>query len=439
MHEQISQEVLDFIKKSPSCFHATNELSKMLEDAGFIRLNECENWELKRGGKYFTTRNSSSIIAFSIGEKLDNYHFQLTSSHSDSPTFKIKENPTIKGNGGYIQLNTEGYGGMICSSWLDRPLSIAGRVLINEKNKIISKLIDFNKDLVLIPNLAIHLNREINNGVKYNNQIDMLPLFSVGECNENSFYELIADELNIKKENILSKDLYLYPRTKQSIWGAENEFISSPRLDDLQCAYISLKAFISSENTHCINVFSCFDNEEVGSGTKQGALSTFLYDLLQRINNCLNFTNDDYYKAIAKSFTISCDNAHAQHPNHPQKTDNQNCAYLNKGVVIKFSANQKYTTDAISASVFIQLCSLANVPYQKFINRSDIIGGSTLGNLSSQKVSMHTVDIGLAQLAMHSSYETAGIKDSKYMLDVLKEFYNTNICIKNNEQIELLK
>ena len=439
MYKQTSKEVLDFIKRSPSCFHAVSELSKILDNAGFTRLRECESWKITRGGKYYTTRNGSSIIAFTVGEKLDNYHFQITSSHSDSPSFKIKEHAELKGKGGYIQLNTEVYGGMISSTWLDRPLSIAGRVLVKNDNIISNKLLAFDRDLVLIPNLAIHLNREVNNGMKYNNQVDMLPLFSAGECSENSYDELIANELGVDKDDIFSKDLYLYPRAEQSIWGAKEEFISSPRLDDLQCAYTSLKAFINSNNEHAVNVYSCFDNEEVGSGTKQGALSTFLYDVLQRLNNSLGFANEDYYTAVAKSFMISCDNAHAVHPNHPEKTDAENCTYLNKGIVIKFSANQKYTTDAISASVFTELCNRANVPVQKFVNHSDIAGGSTLGNLSSQKVSMHTVDIGLPQLAMHSAYETAGIKDSKYMIDALTEFYNTNLCITDSEQIVFCK
>lgn len=437
MFEKTSKNVLEFISKCPSCFHAVNELSKMLDEAGFTHLKECEKWDLKRGGKYYTTRNGSSIIAFNIGEKLDNYHFQITSSHSDSPNFKIKERAEVKGKGDYVKLNTEVYGGMISSTWLDRPLSIAGRVLVKDGNTICSKLLAFDRDLVLIPNLAIHLNREVNNGMKYSNQTDMLPLFSAGEC--DSYDELIANELGVDKEDILSKDLYLYPRTQASIWGAKKEFISSARLDDLQCAYTSLTAFINANNEHAVNVYSCFDNEEVGSGTKQGALSTFLYDVLQRLNTGLGFTNEDYYTAVAKSFMVSCDNAHAVHPNHPEKTDAENCTYLNKGIVIKFSANQKYTTDAISASVFIEICNRANAPVQKFVNHSDIAGGSTLGNLSSQKVSMHTVDIGLPQLSMHSAYETAGIKDSKYMIDALTEFYNTNLLITDSEQIVFSK
>lgn len=435
MYKEIANEVLTFIKNSPSCFHAINEMKKLLESAGYEEIRECESWKLSKGGKYFTTRNGSSLIAFHIGEQLDDYHFQVTSSHSDSPTFKVKEVAELEGKGGYLQLNTEGYGGMLCSTWLDRPLSIAGRVLIREGNTLTSKLLAFDKDLVLIPNVAIHMNRDVNNGMKYNNQVDMLPLFSAGECGKDDYYQLIADELGCAKEDILGCDLYLYNRMQPSIWGAKEEFISSGKLDDLQCAYTSLKAMMNSYNAHAVNVYACFDNEEVGSGTKQGACSTFLHDVLTRINDNLGFAKEEYYRAVAKSFMVSCDNAHAVHPNHPEKTDVQNCTYMNKGIVVKFSANQKYTTDAISSAVFANLCEKAGVPVQFFANRSDMVGGSTLGNLSSQKVSMHTVDIGLAQLAMHSSYETAGIKDSYYMVKALETFYNTNLKITDSETI----
>lgn len=437
MYKEIANEVLTFIKNSPSCFHAINQMKTVLKAAGYEELRECEAWKLEKGGKYFTTRNGSSLIAFHIGKQLDDYHFQVTSSHSDSPTFKVKEVAELKGKGNYLQLNTEGYGGMIASTWLDRPLSLAGRVLVKEGNTFTSKLIAIDKDVVLIPNVAIHMNRDVNNGMKLNNQIDMLPLFSAGECVENDYYQLIADTLGVKPEQIFGSDIYLYNRMEPTVWGMKDEFMSSGKLDDLQCAYTSLKALVNTENEHSVNVFACFDNEEVGSGTKQGASSTFLYDVLQRINDNLGFEKEEYYRAVAKSFMVSCDNAHAVHPNHPEKTDVENCTYMNKGIVIKYSANQKYTTDAISSAVFAGICERVDVPVQYFANRSDAVGGSTLGNLSSQKVSMHTVDVGLAQLAMHSSYETAGIKDSYYMVKALTEFYNTNLTITDSECIEV--
>lgn len=437
MYKELANEVLSFIQKSPSCFHAIQEMKNILLAARYIEIKECEAWNINKGGKYFTTRNGSSIIAFHIGNEMSDYHFQLTSSHSDSPTFKVKEVAELDGKGGYMQLNTEGYGGMLCASWMDRPLSIAGRVLVKDGNTFTSKLISFDKDLVLIPNVAIHMNREANKGLNYNNQIDMLPLFSAGECVKDEYYEMVAKQAGTTKENIYGSDLYLYNRNVPSIWGAKEEFISSPKLDDLQCAFTSLKAMISTQNDKAVNVFACFDNEEVGSGTKQGASSTFLYDVLQRINEGLEFTIEDYYRAVAKSFMVSCDNAHALHPNHPEKTDATNCTYLNKGIVVKYSANQKYTTDAISSAVFTGICDSVDVPVQSFANRSDMVGGSTLGNLSSQKVSMHTVDVGLAQLAMHSSYETAGIKDSFYMVKALQKFYSTNLHITDSEVIEV--
>ena len=437
MYQETSREVLNFIEHSPSCFHAVEQLSQMLDQAGYQRLMECERWALEKGGKYYVTRNGSSIIAFHVGQQLDNYHFQITASHSDSPSYKVKEKAELKGKGGYLQLNTEGYGGMICSSWLDRPLSLAGRVLVRQGNVVETRLLNIDRDLLLIPNVAIHMNRDVNSGMKYNQQVDMLPLFSAGECGENSYYELIAQELGVKPEDVVGCDLYLYPRVAPSLWGAKEEFISSPRLDDLQCAYTSMKALVDSHNPHGVNVCCCFDNEEVGSGTKQGALSTFLRDVLQRVHAALGHAPEDYFRAVAKSFMVSCDNAHAVHPNHPEKTDGENCVYMNKGIVVKFSANQKYTTDGISAAIFMQLCKDAQVPVQTFANRSDMAGGSTLGNLSTQQVSLHTVDVGLPQLAMHSTYETAGVKDSAYMVQALTAFYNTDLDITDSDRFVL--
>lgn len=437
MYQETSREVLNFIEHSPSCFHAVEQLSQMLDQAGYQRLKECDGWTLEQGGKYYVTRNGSSIIAFHVGQQLDNYHFQIAASHSDSPSYKVKEKAELKGKGGYLQLNTEGYGGMICSSWLDRPLSLAGRVLVRQGNVVETRLLNIDRDLLLIPNVAIHMNRDVNSGMKYNQQVDMLPLFSAGECGENSYYELIAQELGVKPEDVVGCDLYLYPRVAPSLWGAKEEFISSPRLDDLQCAYTSMKAMVDSHNPHGVNVCCCFDNEEVGSGTKQGALSTFLRDVLQRVHAALGHAPEDYFRAVAKSFMVSCDNAHAVHPNHPEKTDGENCVYMNQGIVVKFSANQKYTTDGISAAIFMQLCKDAQVPVQTFANRSDMAGGSTLGNLSTQQVSLHTVDVGLPQLAMHSTYETAGVKDSAYMVQALTAFYNTDLDITDSDRFVL--
>ncbi len=437
MEQDMNQELLSLLEKSKSCFHAVAAMQEMLIENEYQEVKENEIWKLQKGGKYFTTRNGSSIIAFHIGKELSDYHYQITSSHSDSPTYKIKEKAELQGKGGYLTLNTEGYGGMLCSSWMDRPLSIAGRVVVRENGSLVNRLFSFDQDLVLIPNVAIHMNREANSGMAYNQQVDMLPLFSAGACECGSFITLLAEKLGCAKEDICAKDLYLYNRMRPMVWGMKQEFISAPRLDDLECAFTSLKAMVSENNEKAINVFVCFDNEEVGSGTKQGACSTFLMATLQRINTALGYEEQDYHCAIAKSFMVSCDNAHAVHPNHPEKSDAENCVYMNQGIVVKHNANQSYTTDAISNAVFCEICKKAGVPVQHFSNRSDMRGGSTLGNLSSQKVSMHTVDIGLAQLAMHSSYESAGSKDVQYMVDALRMFYRSNIQIQGSERIDI--
>ncbi len=427
MYTKVSKQLLSFLKKCPTSFHAIQTMKEELEKEGFEELLEGSKWHLMQGKSYFVTRNGSSIIAFKIGNNIDDYSFNIVASHSDSPCFKVKENAELEVKGKYTQLNTEGYGGMLCSTWFDRPLSIAGRVLIKNKNTYETRLLNIDRDLVLIPNVAIHMNRQVNDGYKYNLQIDTLPLFSSDCSNDNAYRALLAKELGVNIDTIYGTDLYLYNRTQPSIWGAHNEFISSPRLDDLQCAFSSLKAFIESSQDKSINVFSCFDNEEVGSATKQGAASTFLYDVLNRINSGLGKVQEEYYRALASSFMISADNAHAVHPNHPEKTDAKNCVFMNEGIVIKFSANQKYTTDAMSEALFKGYCENVNVPVQYFHNRSDAAGGSTLGNISSTKVSVNMVDIGLAQLAMHSSYETAGIKDTLSLIMVLKEFYNSHV------------
>ena len=369
------------------------------------------------------------MIAFNVGQHLENYNFHIVASHSDSPTFKLKENAEVEIKNHYVSLNTEGYGGMICASWLDRPLSIAGRVMVKDNNTYQTRLLCFDQDLVLIPNVAIHMNRSVNDGYAYNKQIDMLPLIGGQAYQSGDLKKMIAKELQVDVEDIYGSDLYLYNRMQPTIWGAHDEFISSPRLDDLQCAYTSLQGFLKGHHSQTIQVFACFDNEEVGSSTKQGAASTFLYDTLYRIHHHLFQNDEDFYRAVASSFMLSGDNAHAVHPNHPEKTDQQNGVYMNQGIVVKSHAGQKYTSDALSIAVLKDLCEKAGVPLQFFANRSDMLGGSTLGNIAMSQVSMNCVDIGLAQLAMHSSYETAGIKDSYDMIKVMEEFYNSHIQV----------
>ncbi|WP_461812959.1 M18 family aminopeptidase [Faecalimonas sp.] len=430
MYKETAKELLSFIERSYSCFHLIQNMKEELNENGFEELYESQEWNLKCGGKYYVSRNESSLIAFQIPK--ENYvGFQIMASHSDFPTFKIKENPEISVENQYTKLNVEKYGGMLCAPWFDRPLSVAGRILVRGENEIKTKLVNVDRDLVMIPNLAIHMNREVNDGYKYNAQTDMLPLYS-NITEENSFMSVIAEYAEVEKEDILGSDLYLYNRMKGSIWGANEEFISSPKLDDTQCAFASLKGFLQAKNQKAVSVHCVLDNEEVGSGTKQGAASTFLKDTLGRINRGLGKTEDEYLRALANSFMISADNAHGVHPNHSDKTDLTNRPYLNNGIVIKYSANQKYTTDAVSAAVFKTICDKAEVPYQNFVNRSDMLGGSTLGNISNTQVAVNTVDIGIAQLAMHSPYETCGIKDTYYLIEVAKEFYKSVVISDGN-------
>ncbi|XCP84659.1 M18 family aminopeptidase [Roseburia hominis] len=435
MYKEITKELLDFLKKSPTAFHAVSNICDELEKAEFHELKEESKWQIEPGGKYYVTRNGSSVIAFHIGTDLSEYGFNIAASHSDSPTFKVKENAELEIRGKYTQLNTEGYGGMICSTWFDRPLSVAGRVLVKEGNKFHVRLVDMERDLVLIPSMAIHMNRKINEGYAINKQVDTLPLFGGQDTHKGDLKKMIAGKLGVAEENIYGNDLYLYNRMEPSIWGEKEEFISAPHLDDLQCAYTSLQGFLEGGHPQTVNVYACFDNEEVGSASKQGADSTFLYDVLHRINAGLGKTEEDYYRAVASSFMLSADNAHAVHPNHPEKTDVENCAYMNEGVVVKSHAGQKYTSDGVSIGIFREICERAGVPVQFFANRSDEAGGSTLGNLSSAHVSLKAVDIGLPQLAMHSAYETAGIKDTLYMERVMEVFYRSRF--KGEDEIEI--
>lgn len=419
---ETAMELIRFLEDSPTSFHGTASIGNMLLKAGFTELFEGERWELKRGGDYFVTRNQSSILSFKIPSgKFTG--FQIIASHSDSPTFKIKENPEMEAEGHYIRLNVEKYGGMLCAPWMDRPLSVAGRLVVRDGSGLSSRLVKVDRDLLMIPNLAIHFNREVNEGYRYNPQVDMLPLYG-GAGARGMFMKTVAGAAGVEAEDILGHDLFLYSRVPGTVWGAEGEFVSSGRLDDLQCAFASLKGFLAGEHPDVLAVHAVFDNEEVGSGTKQGADSTFLEDVLKRINRGLGRSEEEYHMAIASSFMISADNAHAVHPNLPDRADPVNRPFMNEGIVIKYNASQKYTTDAVSAAMFKALCQEAGVPFQTFTNRSDMPGGSTLGNISNSHVSLNTVDVGLPQLAMHSPYETAGVRDACYFIEAARHFYS---------------
>ena len=422
MERSILKELSLFLETSPSCFHAIDNIKNILFGEQFTQLHENKKWKLNNGSRYFVTRNDSSIIAFTVPDR-EMAGMRIIASHSDSPAFKVKENPELETDGQYIRLNVERYGGMLCAPWLDRPLSVAGRVIVKDRQRgLCSRLVNIDRDLLLIPNLAIHMNREANDGYKYNAQKDMLPLYGAFTA-KGTFMKLIADAAGVEESDILGHDLFLYNRQKASIWGASEEFISCGRLDDLQCAFASLKGFLAGEKASQLAVYCVLDSEEVGSTTKQGAASTFLYDTLTRIHDSLCYTREDYLIHLADSFMISADNAHAVHPNHPDRSDPSNRPYLNGGIVLKFNANQKYCTDGVSAAMFRDICSAAGVPVQTFANRSDMAGGSTLGNISNTQVALNTADIGLPQLAMHSPYETAGVKDTAYLIRAAAAFY----------------
>ena len=423
------QELFDFIQQSPSCFHVIENVKKQLTEQGFEELCENKNWQIKEGGKYFVTRNLSSVIAFKVPTK-DFKSFHIVASHSDSPTFKIKDHPEQMVKGKYVQLNTERYGGMIYSTWFDRPLSIAGRALVKTETGVATKLLNIDRDLLVIPNLAVHMDRTVNDGMKYNPQVNLLPLYG-DAASKDTFNKLVAEACGTAEENIISTDLFLYNRTAPTVWGAHNEYMSCAKLDDLECAFSSLKAFLKGENSQSISVCAIFDNEEVGSSTKQGANSTFMYDILHRINENLGRTEEQYHTAVASSFMLSADNAHALHPNHPAISDPTNPVYLNEGIVIKHNANQKYTTDAVSSAIFQKMCEEKNVLYQHFVNRSDVAGGSTLGNIANTHVSLNTVDIGMAQLAMHSSY-------LDYMIAGMEAFYNSAVVAQCDGAYDIL-
>ncbi len=420
----INEKLLDFLEASPTCFHAAANVRRILLENGYEELYEGETWNLQEEGRYFVVRNESSVIAFRVPRK-DYRGFMIAASHSDSPSFKIKENPEMT-SAGYVTLNVEKYGGMLCAPWFDRPLSCAGRIIVRNGDRFETKLVNVDRDFLMIPNLAIHMNREANSGYAYNAQKDMCPLIGT-ESAKGSFMKVIAESAGAAEEDILAHDLFLYARGRGTVWGACNEFVSAGHLDDLQCGFADLEGFLAAENGKSVPVLAIFDNEEVGSTTKQGANSSFLEDTLHRISIACGHGEEEERRAIASSFMVSADNAHSVHPNYTEKADPVNRPRMNQGIVIKFSANQKYTTDAVSAALFRAICEEAEAPVQVFTNRSDVIGGSTLGNLSNTHVSLNTVDIGLAQLAMHSPYETAGAQDTEYLIRAIACFFSKSL------------
>ena len=418
----------EYIDKAHSVFHAVAGLAKMLDEAGYTCLSESRNWELVPGGKYYFTRSASALMAFRIpqGEPIG---FMLTASHADRPTFKLKENGELSGT--YTRLATEKYGGMLIAPWLDRPLSLAGRVLVSKDGKVQSKLVDIDKDLLLIPNVAIHMNRKANEGYAWNPAVDTLPLMG-GKDAGGALEEMLKEQAD---GEILGHDLYLYLRQNATVWGAQDEFISAQGLDDLQCAWCCTKGFLEADESKAIPVLCVFDSEEVGSSSLQGAASRILESTLSRICNARGL---DMATMLSSSFMLSADNAHAIHPNHPEFADAKNAPVVNGGVVLKFNANQRYTTDGASAAVMRTVCQKANVPVQTYYNRADLPGGSTLGNISLSQVSVLSADIGLAQLAMHSCYETAGVKDTQYLVQAVKQYYSLALKTGKDGEFSLI-
>ncbi len=423
--QNVVKDMLDFIASSPSVFHVVENGKQLLLNHGFQELKETHDWDIESGKGYFVVRNDSSLIAFRM-PRVTPKGFHIVAAHSDSPTFKIKENMEMVVEDHYIRLNTEKYGGMILSTWLDRPLSVAGRIVVRTKTgEPRVQLVNVDKDLLVIPNLAIHMNRDVNKGYEYNPQSDMLPLMGLKTTKKNrGLLQIVARQAGVAAADILAHDLFLYVREKGRLIGENQEFVMSPRLDDLQCVYPSLRAFAKTEPKEYANVLAVFDNEEVGSSSAQGADSTFLQDVLMRIGEAQGFTHGEYCRAVAESFLISADNAHAVHPNIPQKADPTNRPYIGEGIVIKYHGSQRYTTDAVSAARLKLLCEKAKVPYQTYTNRSDLVGGSTLGNISTSHVSVSSVDMGLPQLAMHSAVETAGVRDTEAAEKLFLQFFS---------------
>ena len=447
-----AQGLVDFIAACPSMFHTAAEARRRLDEAGFTYLPEGAAWRVAPGTRAYTVRNNSSVIAFAVGAGVpegaealegapasDGFHFQLAAAHGDSPTFKLKAVADTEGAEGTRVLDVEAYGGMIDYTWFDRPLSVAGRVMVRTAEGVESRLVASDEDLAIIPSLAIHLDRAMNDGFAPNRARDIRPLVSAGALGEGAFEARIARAAGGAPEAVLARDLFLANRQEGRVWGAASEFVSSPKLDDLMCAYTSLTAFLAAgaPEAERVNVWCLFDNEEVGSNTKQGAMSTFLPDTLGRLVAAQGLDREAYRRALSRSMLVSCDNAHAVHPNRADKYDAANRCRMNGGIVIKEAANQHYCTDAFSRAAFIAVLERAGVPYQTFANRSDMAGGSTLGNLSNIQASMHAVDVGCAQLAMHSSYETAGARDVALATQALRAFFEADLAIDGADGVRI--
>ena len=428
--KSFAREVIEFIDESPSTYHVVKNCSDILDENGFERIMPREKWEIKKGGKYFLKKSSSTIIAFTVGEDFDVKNgFKIFGAHTDSPCFRIKPNPEIVTEN-VVRLNTEVYGGPILSTWFDRPLSIAGRVIVKGENSFFPRTVKIKIDepLLTIPNLAIHQNREVNNGVKIDKQNDVLPVISLINKNferEGYLERVILEKTGIKKEDIIDFDLYLYASEKGCLLGANEEFMSSPKIDNLASVYTGLIGLLEAEeNQDRINIFVAFDNEEIGSATKQGADSNYLLNTLERISLALGLSRGDFLQMLESSYILSADAAHAAHPAHLGKTDPTNRGRINEGISIKISAKQKYTSDGYSIAVIKQLIEGTEIQIQPFVNESNELGGSTIGPISSTHLDIDGVDLGVPMFAMHSVRELCGIFDVFYLKELAKEFFS---------------
>ena len=421
------EKLQKFLDYAHSTYHAVDYLKKTLQNEGYSQLCEGKKWEIAPGGKYFVTRGGSAIIAFRVPVGAPD-GFLMSASHGDRPTFKWKENGILDGK--YSRLSVERYGGMLISTWLDRPLSLAGRVLVETENGVQSKLIDIDRDLLLIPNVAIHMNRSANEGYKWNPATDVLPLLG-GKESGAKLMPLLEEMAGGK---ILGHDLFLYVRENAKVWGMDQEYISAQAIDDLACAWGCTEGFLAAGESGSVPVLCVFDSEEVGSGSVQGAASDFLEATLQRLCGAMGW---DLKAMLSSSFMVSADNGHALHPNHPEFADPQNAPIVGGGVVLKFNAAQRYTTDGVSGALFKKVCKGADVPVQTYYNRADLPGGSTLGYISLAHVSVLSADIGLPQLAMHSAYETAGVEDAKNLVKAMKAYYSSTLSVPEDGHFEL--
>jgi aspartyl aminopeptidase len=427
--QNFAEKLLDFCYKSPTSYQAVSQAREMLNKKGFTEIFEQDSWKLKAGKGYYFVRNDSALVAFIVGsKKAASSGFRIVGAHTDSPGFRIKPACEIKSEGKYLKLNTEVYGGPILNTWMDRPLGIAGRVAIKTRNsfKPEIKMLNINKPVCVIPNISVHMNPELNKGYVLNKQTDTLPFLGIVSeklSADGYLIKLLADELEEKTANIIDFDLYLYDFAKGCLTGANNELISTGRIDDLEAVHAGITALTEVRKPQATCVMICFDNEEVGSMTRQGADSQILSGTLERICISGDGNREDYYRALANSFIVSADGAHAVHPNLGIKCDPTSRPTINGGIVIKISANKSYTSDAVSSAIFSEICRKAKLPVQKFVNRSDMRGGSTIGPINSTQAGINSIDIGVPMLAMHSIRELCGVSDHFDMYKALKEFF----------------